>query len=100
MCSLGLEIVALHETNRMWRSVSRKSAEFMARNLDTDFPLRRIFSLASSSPMQRDYRVSVRGKEGEWFVRVPAKHAMIIMQLVDRNEFKILQEPRGCYVSN
>ena len=93
MCSFGLEIVALHETNRMWRSVIRESVGFMGRNPDTDFPLRRIFSLAASSPKQRDYRVSVRGQEGRRLVRAPAKHVMIIMQLVDCNKFKILQEP-------
>ena len=43
--------------------------------------------------MQHDYRVSVRGQEGERLMRVPAKHAMVIMQLVEHNESKILQEP-------
>jgi hypothetical protein len=94
MCSFGLEIVALHETNRMLRSGWCKSAGFIARNPDTDCPLRRIFSSASSSPVRHDYRVSVRGQEREMLVRVPAKHAMVIMQLVEHNEFKILQESR------
>ncbi len=65
MCSFGLEMVALHETNRMRRSMIRGLARFMTRNPGTNYPLRRKFSLAASLPKRRDCKESAMGQEGD-----------------------------------